>query len=234
MQKIRLLTGLLLIAIVIIGLFGAAKAFFSRMALSSDNTITSGTMEFNLSDNDESQLEAITGSWVGSDLTPGDSMAEQSILIKNAGIINGDHLKMTVAYTGSEDLAKSILLMGNNNGFRYGNTPAGAESIDLIAALLGNSDPDYQVIDPETGEPLTSIDGADGSVADNQVSLSELNAAGTFIIAPQEEFDGILAGTESTLWINAIIDEGLTEQGAEVDVTITFELEQEPLGGGGT
>src|SRR3990167_4223434 len=105
MQKLRLLLSLLIISIAFTGLFAATKAFFSTTATSTDNIITSGTLVFTISDSDESQQGTISGSWVGSDLAPGDSIAQQSVIIQNGGVINGDHLNVTVAYTGSEELA---------------------------------------------------------------------------------------------------------------------------------
>lgn len=203
---------------------GATWSYFSDTATSSSNTFSAGTMDLRLTDDDQTALNNVNSSFEGSNLYPGAVIPEQTLIVRNNGTIDGDHLDLTVTLNPVDaDLADYIYLTDANFGTRFGGGSGGGVSVNMLAVLLGGSDTDYMLYDGDTGGALGSIDTS----GDGEISLQELADAGRIRISPLAEDEGIAAGTEATLWFNAEVGTDLTTQGETVNATYTFELHQD-------
>ena len=227
MQKMRLLLSLIIVALTMGGMVGITGAFFSSEAKSIQNLFSSGSMEIVLADLNQTRSAILSHSWEGTTLLPGSIIPEQSIVIRNNSNVHADHYDLIFSYTGSGDLAKNIILTDANSGFRYGVSPEDFESVNLITGLKGGDDVDYDIQKGSDGSQIGNIDGADGTTRDNRISLSELAAAGKIRIQKAEDSDGMRANSEATLWLNAMVDQNLTAQNANIEVTITIGLDQD-------
>lgn len=214
---------------ILIGALQMSGAFFSSTASSKDNIISSGSIDVVLGDNDEGQQVTVSNSWMGSALLPGAQLPETFVRVRNKGASNAHHLDITFSYTGSQELAKKIIFNNIGNGFRFGTGPQDNTSINLLTTLFGSSDVDYRIVQGATGSPFSAstVDGADGTVKDSKISLSELATIGKIRFETGEEIGGIAAGTEATLWLNTKLDENLTVQNESVNATISFTLDQD-------
>ena len=171
---------------------------------------------------------AVSNSWEATDLIPGAQLPERYIEVLNFGELDADHVDVEFSYTGNEDIARSFIFDSSNRGFRYGGS-GDDTSVNLITALKGTSDSDYIVTQGATGEAFRSdtVDGIDGTLRDGQISLNELAAFGKIRIQGGTEQGGLAAGTSANLWLNARIANELSAQNENINVKITFSLDQD-------
>jgi len=218
-----------LMIVFVTGLFGFSGAFFSSSATSKENIISSGGIDVVLTDSNETKLIAVTNSWNASGILPGTQLPETTIKLRNNGAANANHLDVKFSFTGSQELAKKIIFNSINNGFRFGTGSADNNSINLLTTLFGSTDVDYRIYQGTTYSQFsaTTVDGADGTVRDGKISLSELVAADKIRFEPGEETGGIAAGSEAVLWLNARVDDSLVVQNESVNITVTFTLDQD-------
>lgn len=212
---------------IIMGIVGGILAYFTISAVSSNNSFTTGSLNLVLTDDNETQAVQVSDSWSAQDLLPGSQLPERKIEIFNASSVNADHIDIEFSYSGDEDIAKNFIFSSTNTGFRYGGSSDGA-SVNLNTTLRGSADTDYIVLQGTNGQPFTSttVDGIDGTTPDSKISLSELAAFGKIRIKKGDERGGIDAGTAADLWLNAEISPNLQAQGANLDMQITFTLDQ--------
>lgn len=198
---------------------GATYAYFSDVAKSTNNTYASGKMELSLTDTDETQKANVTKSFGETDLFPGDDIELQEMTVENTGGVDGHHLNLTFTLNKEDTtLAKHIVLEDDGNGLRFGPSAEGAESIDLFGVLTGDTDDDYTAEKP---------DGSSLGTLPTPVSLQDLHDLGTIRIIPADKNEGIKAGTQAKLWIDAMVDTDLEKQGESVAMTVEFEIQQD-------
>lgn len=208
---------------------GATNAYFSSLATSSSNTLASGTMTVVLSDNNETQLAAISDSWEGSNLAPGSTIPGVDITVHNTGTIDAHHLDLVVTLSpNTADLADYIFFKkaDGDNGLRFGASTNGLESVNIVRYLLADTveDGDYDLFDGDDG--TTSLYGILGG-GDGQVSLQELADLGRIRIVRDSNEEGLDASTNAHLYVNATVGTGLTTQGESLDATLGWTLHQD-------
>lgn len=223
MKKILLSLSMVLVVGVVVA--GATGAFFADTAVSGSNTFSSGTMNLRLTDSNETNQDSVSASFGGTALAPGAVIPQQTILLANAGSVNGDHIDLTVAIdppgTGT-DLAKNLVFTGTD-GLRLGTGPgAGANILSVLSG--GAQDSDYAVTNGLTGALLGDIRGLDGVAG---LSVKDLQLAGKIRIQKAGMNGGINAGTSATLFSNIVVANTLTTQGETLTATFTFALEQD-------
>jgi hypothetical protein len=221
--------GFLLIPFVaLLGLIGTSGAYFSTLAHSTNNLLTTGNMKVVLSDDNETQKSEISGTWNFTNLMPGAQLPQTKFEVYNISSINAHHIDIQFSYTGSEDLAKNIIFNTVNNGFRYGGSGDGS-SVNLQTALRGYSDTDYIVKQGLNGLPFEvgTVDGIDGSPRDSKISLYELVTFGKIRIEKGEEEGGIVAGKAADLWLNAQVSPDVTIQDGSINMIVTVTLDQD-------
>lgn len=94
----RILASLMIIGLVT-GALAFATASFVDTETSEDNTISTGSLDLQLSDGDEGfgvGDDGVSESWVRLDVKPGDDLACASILARNVGSIAGGSMDITV------------------------------------------------------------------------------------------------------------------------------------------
>ena len=219
----------ILVLCALLGVVGLSGAYFSTIAHSTNNTVSTGSMKLFLTDDNETQKAEIGSTWNFALLTPGTQLPQTKIEVYNSSTINAHHVNIQFSYTGSQDIAKNLIFNSVNNGFRYGGSGDGS-SVNLQTGLRGFADTDYIIKQGANGLPFeaATVDGSDGTVRDSKISLSELAAFGKIRIEKGEERGGIDAGTAADLWLNAQLAPELTAQDESLTMAITFTLEQDP------
>lgn len=228
MKRILLSSGVVLaVAAVVVG---ATGAFFSDSAVSQNNTFSAGSLDLVLSDNNETDLGTINASFGGINLAPGSVIPQQTMSVKNAGTISGNHLDLVVTLpTGNfSDLASSTYLTSAGNGTRFG--PTVANSVNLVSVLLGGSDTDY-IVTKSDGVTVSAITATDiDTNLDSKISLQELATFGVVYkirITSGTQTAGIAANTTGILWFNSAVDTTLTTQGETVQANFNWTLSQD-------
>lgn len=141
---------------------GGTFAFFSDTATSTGNTFSSGTLEFQLRDNNESFTDAVTASTVATGMVPGGDLVKSYICFKN----NGD--------TPIEEILLHMTATGNVNELAPWIKTT---KIELKAVVPGECD-NFDSGGFGPGDDFTSLfvsrfDGAGGQPTGDGVSLYE-------------------------------------------------------------
>lgn len=100
---IKILKSALVIGIVAVFAVKATTAVWSDSGQSTGNTFAAGTLDLQLSDNDEPYADSVTVSWTGSDMYPGGPAITETLNIRNNGSVNADHVHFSVANDITED-----------------------------------------------------------------------------------------------------------------------------------
>ena len=80
-------------ALTALGLMGAATfAFFSDVGSSNNNVFAAGDFDMQLSDNNEEDLDSVSGTW-GLASAPGDTFTGD-LRVTNVGSVNADHIEL--------------------------------------------------------------------------------------------------------------------------------------------
>ena len=91
----------LLASLMVIGLVAGAVAFgaasFLDTETSEDNTVSTGSLDLQISDGNEDFGDGVSETWVRLNVKPGDDLACASISAKNVGSIAGGSMDITVS-----------------------------------------------------------------------------------------------------------------------------------------
>ena len=87
-----------------LGLVGGAFAYFNDTETSTGNTFTAGTLDLVLSDDDETDQDGVTATWVSpANWAPGDTVPA-TLTMKNIGTVN----RITVAEELKQDARRAL------------------------------------------------------------------------------------------------------------------------------
>jgi len=211
----KLLISLMAIFLVAALVGTGVRAYFSDTATSTGNTFQVGILDLKIRQGMpwESWGDGVTATWTMSNMEPGDSTPMRWIEFRNDGSISADHLEITCDYTGSDEMAKAMII----THMRYDDaTPPISWMVDLLAD--DGYDSGYDVSPGETGPKVDDVDG------DGKISLYDLKYSqggnGVDDLWPPN-------GTETTQLEMKIIfdpDAGTEFQGQPLDVTFIFTL----------
>ncbi len=93
---------------------GATFAFFSDVGTSTGNTFSAGTLDLKLTDDNESAVDNVSTTWVGSNLAPGGPGVTATLNFQNTGTVPGDHVHFKAANTLTDAAsAETPVAVGN-------------------------------------------------------------------------------------------------------------------------
>lgn len=239
----KILISLSVIAVVGAVVVGGTLAYFSSTATSTQNTFSTGTINLQLSDDNEPASASITASFGGTGLLPGSVIPEQVLQVINSGNVAGNHLDLEVTLTGDVGLAQYIVYSDHNDGLRFGGpSKAGTDTVKLSVPGWTAGDAEYRIRNgldgnqikgpsANTGDDPELLTGTGNGMdrdLDGKVTLADL-AVGKIRISPRNVNVGIAAGTTANLWANAKVDTAMGNdmQGKSVVATFTWTLDQD-------
>jgi len=76
--------------------FSATRAVWSDTGTSSGNTFQAGTLDLQLSDSDETNLDSVSLTWNGTLMTPGGSEVLATLSVRNHGNPGADHVHFDI------------------------------------------------------------------------------------------------------------------------------------------
>ncbi|MDI6903776.1 MAG: TasA family protein [Methanocellales archaeon] len=200
----------ILASIVIIGIImatvGATMAYFSDVETSGENTLSAGTLDLKIKDQDEYfYRDGVSATWTLSDMKPGDSI-DGWVRLRSDGSIAADHLEINVSNVvedppgpesdteeNTTDMDKEMIITEMNYTYYTGTVHANC---------------------------LELLDDTDG---DGKISLDELEAQGIDNLpAPPK-------GRYYTLYMTIMFDPDADNdyQGDILNATFTFTLNQD-------
>ncbi|MBI2021770.1 hypothetical protein HYS93_02710 [Candidatus Daviesbacteria bacterium] len=100
---------------------GATYAYFSDSGTSSENVFTAGTLDMQLSNNNEGFADNVTATVGGSNMAPGDTF-NGDLFVKNSGSTNANHIDL--------DFTNSVT---EGAGVGSGTTPNFASVLEITA-----------------------------------------------------------------------------------------------------
>ena len=106
MSKKKLIVSLSVIGVVAAIAIGGTIAYFSDVETSAGNTITAGTLDLKIRDQDEAYKDGVTATWTATDVKPGNEYAflvPFVQLTKTYGSFAADHLEITADYAVVEE-----------------------------------------------------------------------------------------------------------------------------------
>lgn len=208
-NKMKKIIGLTIAAILVIGLVaGGTLAYFSDTETSTANVFTAGTLDLKTND-----VDSVTATWTDTNMAPGGTAVNASIILKNSGTLAANHIEIkfsnaitnvvTPAEIGTDDIDMSDSL--NVTVMTYDGTDL------LLQTVSGTFD-------------NATIDAAD---LDNNdiITLQELDAVMlSFTNVPTPS--GAATKTFSmSVQLASSTDNG--NQGDTVTTTVTFGLFQD-------
>ena len=102
----KILISLSVIGVVSTIAIGGTIAYFSDVETSAGNTLTAGTLDLKIRDQDEFYRDGVTATWMATDVKPGNEYAflvPFVQLTKTFGSIDADHLEITCDYSVIEE-----------------------------------------------------------------------------------------------------------------------------------
>jgi spore coat-associated protein N len=206
--------GLSIAAIIVIALAGVGTfAFFSDTETSSANSFTAGTLNLILSDANQTELDGVTATWVGTDMAPGAAAVSGWVDLKNSGNVLAQHVEVKFVNTLHNVVTDSADL--------------GADDTD-VSAHLNVETLTYDGVDllAKSGSEFTNptlLNADTNGVHDGKLSLKELNNVSL-------NFTSVPSGaTVKRLAMSVKLDSttGNGNQGDSVDTLLTFGLFQD-------
>lgn len=218
----KILASFAVIGMVGAGVAGLTGAYFSDTAASTGNTFSAGTLNLQLTDNNETTpVESVTASFGGANLYPGQDLGTADIMqLHNSGNVNAHHANLTVSLPAGygSDLARNLIF----TSLRFSTNPDGTSGVELVNPF---GDGDYTVKNPVTGVPINAgdlnVDGVPG------ISLQDLAQYGKIRIEANANHSGLNAGSTAHVVSHLTVGTGLTAQGQNVNATFTWELQQD-------
>lgn len=192
---------------------GATFAYFGDSGTSSDNIFSSGTFDMKLTDNNETALDNVSGTW-GLASAPGDTFTGD-LNIKNTGSVAANHIELAFGNV----VTNSVSAPGSTS-----TTPM--DTVLEVTALQWDADADGDFTDP--GEDLLATVSAGGNGIKDLDDLENLNVDGS------NDFDNLaFTGSQSTnhaLHMAGRLHPTLTtneHQGDSVNTTLTVTMNQD-------
>jgi spore coat-associated protein N len=206
-----------IIALVLLALVGwGTMAFFSDTEASTGDVFSAGTLNLKLSDNNQFDLDGVTGSFGGTALKPGDTVGPSTITLKNVGSLAADHVDIKFQNTVTDNPV-------------YDAGDLGANIADMSTALTVSA-LSYGGTNLLRQTTPGTFDNADVEAADNAgnndgvITMNELNGVSLQgLTAPAA--NGGTAVFSITAAIPSSVGNGI--QGDSCDVTVNFGLYQD-------
>lgn len=157
----RILLSFLTIGLVSLVTIGATRAYFSDQGQNTGNTFSAGTLDLKLSDDDESDKDDISATWVANNMAPGDSVSG-SFYLENTGTVAGDHIEITTSNTVSDepwdmDKQLEIVQMKYDKDGNHVFDPAD-DILTMVSDANGNGYPDLDDLESVTLDNLALTD----------------------------------------------------------------------------
>lgn len=204
----------LIVLMVVVSLVGTGtRAWFSDTEQSTGNVFSAGTLDLKLSDPDQTDLDGVTVSWIGSNLAPGGAVVSGWVDLKNTGSLAAHHLEISFANTISNVVTPAEIGADDTNisdsmkvtAMSYGTT-------NLLAITGGVFNNSYlEAADTNNSDTIT-LDELNGFTIDNltEVPAPNGNSVKRFSMSVQ---------LDSTT--------GNGNQGDSLTTVITFALNQD-------
>ena len=217
------LSAFLTIALVSVLVGTGTFAYFTDSEMSS-NTLESGTMDLKINDADPDEwTDGVTATWFLSNMQPGDAKMG-SVLMKNNGNLDADHLEITCDYTVTEELPR---LESDTDWDTNLNPDSFAKEMIIVEAEYNNGkridlltgNVQQMVPSLEYNNPLWKMNDAngDGLITIYEFMMDDLNN----LPAPN--------GHQYTFYMKVKFDENANNdfQGDTLNLEVTFTLNQD-------
>ena len=101
----RILEAVLVIGLVSLAAGAGTYAYFSDTETSTGNTFTGGTLDLQIKA-DGNFVDGVTATWTMSNMVPGVSKVNNTVALKNVGIIAADHMEISVSNSFDDPIAE--------------------------------------------------------------------------------------------------------------------------------
>jgi hypothetical protein len=210
MKRLILLSVAALCLTVVVG--WSTWALFTSVGVSGADPVRPGTLGLKMSDSDEGDKDIVTASFGGSDLKPGDIVGPSTMILKNAGSGQADHVDIKFETTAIDNPSCDA-----------------AEPVADVNTILTVTTLTYAGRDLLQQTVPGTFDNADLEAADNggdndgAVTLGELKTVILKGLAAPDHDDGVQA---LTIAVSVPLSAGNGIQGDRSSVTVTFGLFQ--------
>lgn len=162
----RILVSLSIIGVVAGIAIGGTIAYFSDVETSKGNTLTAGTLELEIRDQDEGFGNGVVATWVASDIKPGwsDSFTVPFVGLKKLGTVDPDHLEITCDYQVIEEDPQTEADTDPNTDLTPDKMAkemiiTRCEYYDVVVInCLTDPNPDYRIEDKDGDGKITFFD----------------------------------------------------------------------------
>jgi predicted ribosomally synthesized peptide with SipW-like signal peptide len=186
-KMFKVVKSLLIISVVGVLTVRATTAVWSDSAQSTGNVFQAGTLNLKLTDSDETQLDNVTLTWNGAEMTPGGATATASLLVRNTGNPAADHVHFDVTSNTISEGAGAGSGSANPMDANLTITVLTYDGVSILGFLNdGNGNGRKDLDDWET-LAAAGIGDHDGTLlpADGTLPLSDLNTDHTLLMTVQ-------------------------------------------------
>ncbi|MBU4332628.1 M73 family metallopeptidase [Patescibacteria group bacterium] len=200
----KILVSLVIISIILMIVVSATVAYFSDSETNRGNTFANGTLDLQISDQDDPWGDGVTATWVMDDMIPGDISARNSVYLRNIGSIEADHVEISV---------ENITTDPNN------------EESDIEHPTIDNLDKWMEIIEMYYSGNNVLI-GLNDNNANGWKDLDDLESQGLNDLTPSPSANSGNMKT-FTMQLKFREDIGNEFQGDVLESTFTFRLNQD-------
>jgi predicted ribosomally synthesized peptide with SipW-like signal peptide len=228
------LTAILTITVVVTLAGAGTLAYFSDTETSTGNTLTTGTLDLKIRDQNESWGDGVTATWTATDMKPGDEFDFYTSFVQlaKADTTTPDHLEITCDYVVEEEIPQTEADTDPNTDQ---NPDSMAKEMIITRAIYRD---DTWCIDCLTGIKYDSYNvltyQCTGNVIDQSTDweIEEQDGDGkiTFYDLKYDELDNLPPATSPTTFEMSVkFDEnaGNDFQGDTFNLTMIFTLNQD-------